>query len=172
MLFLNFPLDFAYCLVGLFRSFLLFSVSSPCRPAAGLLMNYSRGCDAVLGLMGPLSTPSSPTSTGGGGGGGGCSSGSDGYHSDSDSDETKYLPPRLISELIKLAETTLFVLLVLLPFFNAFLFRFSYTLSFLRLCPARNHNQLINRCEFPFFFPLCFHFHFSHGADHIPRTTG
>ncbi|EDS35944.1 conserved hypothetical protein [Culex quinquefasciatus] len=58
------------------------------RPAAGLLMNYSRGCDAVLGLMGPLSTPSSPTSTGGGGGGGGCSSGSDGYHSDSDSDET------------------------------------------------------------------------------------
>nr|XP_029729680.1 uncharacterized protein LOC109415420 [Aedes albopictus] len=53
------------------------------RPAAGLLMNYSRGCEAVLGLMGPLSlsAPSSPTSNG-------CSSGSDGYHSDSDTDET------------------------------------------------------------------------------------
>uniref|UniRef100_A0A023ER62 Putative secreted protein n=1 Tax=Aedes albopictus TaxID=7160 RepID=A0A023ER62_AEDAL len=60
------------------------------RPAAGLLMNYSRGCEAVLGLMGPLSlsAPSSPTSNG-------CSSGSDGYHSDSDTDETKYLPQRL-----------------------------------------------------------------------------
>lgn len=112
-------------------------------------MNYSRGCDAVLGLMGPLSTPSSPTSTGGGGGGGGCSSGSDGYHSDSDSDETKYLPPRPISELIKLAEITLFVLLVLLPFFNAFLFRFSCPLSvLLRLCPAKNHNQLITVANF------------------------
>uniref|UniRef100_A0A182M7M0 Mitochondria-eating protein n=2 Tax=Myzomyia TaxID=59140 RepID=A0A182M7M0_9DIPT len=54
------------------------------RPAAGLLMNYSRGCDTVLGLMGPIATlpPSSPTSNG-------CSSGgSDGYHSDSDIDET------------------------------------------------------------------------------------
>lgn len=46
------------------------------RPAAGLLMNFSRGCDAVLGLMGPLTAPSSP------------SCGSDGYHSDSDSEDT------------------------------------------------------------------------------------
>lgn len=53
------------------------------RPAAGLLMNFSRGCDAVLGLMGPITKPSSP---------GGNSISSDGYHSDSDSpsDEVKY----------------------------------------------------------------------------------
>ncbi|XP_053698440.1 uncharacterized protein LOC128745398 [Sabethes cyaneus] len=60
------------------------------RPAAGLLMNYSRGCEAVLGLMGPLCAPSSPMSNGCGSG-----SGSDGYHSDSDSDETN-------SELVRL----------------------------------------------------------------------
>lgn len=41
-------------------------------------MNFSRGCDAVLNLMGPPATPSSPTSNS-------CSS--DGYHSDSDSEE-------------------------------------------------------------------------------------
>lgn len=41
-------------------------------------MNFSRGCDAVLGLMGPLTTPSSPTNN---------SCCSDGYHSDSDSEE-------------------------------------------------------------------------------------
>lgn len=45
------------------------------RPAAGLLMNFSRGCDAVLGIMGPSSIPSSPSTN---------SYGSDGYHSDSD----------------------------------------------------------------------------------------
>lgn len=53
------------------------------RPAAGLLMNFSRGCDTVLGIMGPLTlaTPSSPSIN---------SYGSDGYHSDSDQfhDET------------------------------------------------------------------------------------
>lgn len=38
-------------------------------------MNFSRGCDAVLGIMGPLSAPSSPSSH---------SYGSDGYHSDPD----------------------------------------------------------------------------------------
>ncbi|XP_055594654.1 uncharacterized protein LOC129745527 [Uranotaenia lowii] len=60
------------------------------RPAAGLLMNYSRGCEAVLNLMGPvlLTAPASPTASNG------CGSGSDGYHSDSDSDETN-------SELVK-----------------------------------------------------------------------
>ena len=42
-------------------------------------MNYSRGCDAVLSIMGQVSTPASPTS----------GSGSDGYHSDSDIDEHK-----------------------------------------------------------------------------------
>lgn len=45
------------------------------RPAAGLLMNFSRGCDTVLGIMGPLTAPSSPSIN---------SYGSDGYHSDSD----------------------------------------------------------------------------------------
>lgn len=45
------------------------------RPAAGLLMNFSRGCDAVLGIMGPLTAPPSPS---------GNSYGSDGYHSDSE----------------------------------------------------------------------------------------
>lgn len=47
------------------------------RPAAGLLMNFSRGCDTVLGIMGPLTntTPSSPSIN---------SYGSDGYHSDCD----------------------------------------------------------------------------------------
>lgn len=44
------------------------------RPAAGLLMNFSRGCDIVMKLMGP-STPSSPSSV---------SFSSDGYHSDSE----------------------------------------------------------------------------------------
>lgn len=41
-------------------------------------MNFSRGCDAVLSLMGPPSAPSSPTNN---------SCCSDGYHSDSDSEE-------------------------------------------------------------------------------------
>lgn len=55
------------------------------KPAAGLLMNFSRGCDAVLNMMGAIdiqSTPSSPS------GGSYCS---DGYHSDSDAavDEVK-----------------------------------------------------------------------------------
>lgn len=44
------------------------------RAAAGLLMNFSQGCDAVLGLMGAPKAPSSPSGTS-------CSS--DGYHSDS-----------------------------------------------------------------------------------------
>lgn len=44
------------------------------RPAAGLLMNFSRGCDAVLGLIGQSIKPDSPTEN---------SSSSDGYHSDS-----------------------------------------------------------------------------------------
>ncbi|XP_002073436.2 uncharacterized protein LOC6650147 [Drosophila willistoni] len=51
------------------------------RPAAGLLMNFSRGCEVVLHMMGPESVPPSPvamnkTTTNGG------SSCSDGYHSD------------------------------------------------------------------------------------------
>ncbi|XP_022211091.2 uncharacterized protein LOC111066648 isoform X2 [Drosophila obscura] len=52
------------------------------RPAAGLLMNFSRGCEVVLQMMGPESVPPSPlavakaTVTTGG------SSCSDGYHSD------------------------------------------------------------------------------------------
>lgn len=54
------------------------SANADSRPAAGLLMNFSRGCEAVLGLMGPISTPSSPISNSAN------SSGSDGYHSDSD----------------------------------------------------------------------------------------
>lgn len=48
------------------------------RPAAGLLMGFSRGCDIVLNLMGTSTTPSSPTNN---------SCCSDGYHSDSDSEE-------------------------------------------------------------------------------------
>lgn len=48
------------------------------RPAAGLLMNFSSGCDAVLHLMGPLTAPCSPS---------GSHSGSDGYHSDSDTED-------------------------------------------------------------------------------------
>lgn len=49
------------------------------RPAAGLLMNFSRGCDIVINVMGSSSqTPSSPTNN---------SCCSDGYHSDSDSEE-------------------------------------------------------------------------------------
>lgn len=50
-----------------------------CRPAAGLLMNFSRGCDAVASMMGSWTTPSSPSSN--------SSSNSDGYHSDSDAEE-------------------------------------------------------------------------------------
>ncbi|XP_068153281.1 uncharacterized protein [Drosophila tropicalis] len=51
------------------------------RPAAGLLMNFSRGCEVVLHMMGPESVPPSPVAmnkatTNGG------SSCSDGYHSD------------------------------------------------------------------------------------------
>lgn len=42
-------------------------------------MNFSRGCDAVLNLMGPLTAPSSPS---------GNSCGSDGYHSDSDTEDS------------------------------------------------------------------------------------
>lgn len=41
-------------------------------------MNFSRGCDSVLNIMGPLTAPPSPSSNN--------SYGSDGYHSDSDSD--------------------------------------------------------------------------------------
>ncbi|XP_048486523.1 uncharacterized protein LOC105383866 [Plutella xylostella] len=50
---------------------------SDTRPVAGVLMSFSRGCDAVLGLMTaePPSTPA-PRST--------ADSASDGYHSDSD----------------------------------------------------------------------------------------
>ncbi|XP_055907872.1 uncharacterized protein LOC129942816 [Eupeodes corollae] len=43
------------------------------RPAAGLLMNFTRGCEAVLSLMGPESAPPSPSAG---------SNFSDGYHSD------------------------------------------------------------------------------------------
>lgn len=62
--------------------------STESRPAAGLLMNFSRGCDAVLALMGPpvalaaaesptmLAAPNSPSTNS-------CDS-SDGYHSDSE----------------------------------------------------------------------------------------
>lgn len=61
--------------------------STESRPAAGLLMNFSRGCDAVLSLMGPavlppaigasiVLAPNSPSSNS-------CDS-SDGYHSDSE----------------------------------------------------------------------------------------
>lgn len=39
-------------------------------------MNFSRGCDSVLSIMGPLAAPASPNN----------SYGSDGYHSDSESD--------------------------------------------------------------------------------------
>ncbi|EDW39380.1 GL14067 [Drosophila persimilis] len=52
------------------------------RPAAGLLMNFSRGCEVVLHMMGPESVPPNPLAieevpvTAGG------SSCSDGYHSD------------------------------------------------------------------------------------------
>lgn len=38
-------------------------------------MNFSRGCDAVLNIMGPMTAPPSPSSN---------SYGSDGYHSDAD----------------------------------------------------------------------------------------
>lgn len=41
-------------------------------------MNFSRGCDTVLSLMGPTTAPSSPSNS--------CCN-SDGYHSDSDSEE-------------------------------------------------------------------------------------
>lgn len=48
-------------------------------------MNFSRGCHAILNLMGPLIAPSSPNSS--------CS---DGYHSDSDS-----MPDENNSELVR-----------------------------------------------------------------------
>lgn len=57
------------------------------RPAAGLLMNFSRGCEVVLHMMGPESVPPSPVAgskvatTGSG------SSCSDGYHSDDSASE-------------------------------------------------------------------------------------
>jgi hypothetical protein len=60
---------------------LLFNFFPALRPAAGILMNFSRGCDAVLGIMGPITTPSSPTNN--------SYCNSDGYHSDSDNDDTK-----------------------------------------------------------------------------------
>lgn len=41
-------------------------------------MNFSRGCDTVLNLMGPTTAPPSPSNS--------CCN-SDGYHSDSDSEE-------------------------------------------------------------------------------------
>ena len=50
------------------------------RPAAGLLMNFSKGCDTVLGIVGSINKPSISPST---------SEGSEGYHSDSDSDDHK-----------------------------------------------------------------------------------
>ncbi|EDV93215.1 uncharacterized protein LOC6564180 [Drosophila grimshawi] len=59
------------------------------RPAAGLLMNFSRGCEVVLHMMGPESVPPSPVAavkvnaTGSAGG----SSCSDGYHSDDSTSE-------------------------------------------------------------------------------------
>ncbi|XP_017871580.1 PREDICTED: uncharacterized protein LOC108619480 isoform X1 [Drosophila arizonae] len=59
------------------------------RPAAGLLMNFSRGCEVVLHMMGPESVPPSPlaankaTAAGSAGG----SSCSDGYHSDDSASE-------------------------------------------------------------------------------------
>lgn len=63
------------------------SANADSRPAAGLLMNFSRGCEAVLGLMGQISMPSSPSSNSTN------SCGSDGYHSDSDfsSDEIQWV---------------------------------------------------------------------------------
>ncbi|XP_055385151.1 uncharacterized protein LOC129614526 [Condylostylus longicornis] len=45
-------------------------------PVAGVLMNFSRSCDAILNLMGTESKPSSPSAD--------SNNGSDGYHSDSD----------------------------------------------------------------------------------------
>lgn len=42
-------------------------------------MNFSRGCDAVLSMMGPQSAPASPSSA--------SSCNSDGYHSDSDAED-------------------------------------------------------------------------------------
>lgn len=55
------------------------------RPVAGVLMSYSRGCDAVLGLMSDSTTPT-PTSP--------ADSASDGYHSDSDEQALQHLPER------------------------------------------------------------------------------
>lgn len=53
------------------------------RPAAGLLMNFSRGCSSILSIMESI-PKMSPISLSGG-------SGSDGYHSDPDhSDDQKY----------------------------------------------------------------------------------
>ncbi|XP_054736998.1 uncharacterized protein LOC129243749 [Anastrepha obliqua] len=52
------------------------------RPAAGLLMNFARGCEAVLQLMGAEAGPTSPT-----GPGSGSSNCSDGYHSDDSANE-------------------------------------------------------------------------------------
>uniref|UniRef100_A0A1B0CUS3 Mitochondria-eating protein n=1 Tax=Lutzomyia longipalpis TaxID=7200 RepID=A0A1B0CUS3_LUTLO len=58
------------------------------RPVAGIMMNFARGCDSVLRLMGPITVPSSP---------GGYSCCSDGYHSDS----ADSLPDETNSELIR-----------------------------------------------------------------------
>lgn len=52
------------------------------RPAAGLLMNFSRGCESVLQIMGPESVLKSPTASGASG-----SNCSDGYHSDDSANE-------------------------------------------------------------------------------------
>ncbi|XP_030370855.1 uncharacterized protein LOC115621369 [Scaptodrosophila lebanonensis] len=58
------------------------------RPAAGLLMNFSRGCEVVLHMMGPESVPPSPLiAPKGANANGGGSSCSDGYHSDDSASE-------------------------------------------------------------------------------------
>uniref|UniRef100_A0A034W3A6 Mitochondria-eating protein n=1 Tax=Bactrocera dorsalis TaxID=27457 RepID=A0A034W3A6_BACDO len=54
------------------------------RPAAGLLMNFAQGCEAVLQLMGPESLPTSPTAICSGSNSSNCS---DGYHSDDSTNE-------------------------------------------------------------------------------------
>lgn len=58
------------------------------RPAAGLLMNFARGCEVVLQMMGPesLNGPSTTPSIGSPNGGSN-SSCSDGYHSDDSANE-------------------------------------------------------------------------------------
>lgn len=57
------------------------------RPVAGVLMSYSRGCDAVLGLMTEPSSAPAPRSP--------VDSASDGYHSDSDEHVPLHCPPQM-----------------------------------------------------------------------------